>query len=219
MTGDHGQHGPRAPRPGFLPPAQASDPATTPGPEPVAGPERAAGPEPAFPGNRWALAALLPAAVLLVAPFLPWIQATLELEGLGHTLTQELGAKAGVNTDGTGQLIPVLAALALGMIGWGLLARNPRISALAAVPGLLAVLSCAIFILRLGRFRTEMGEERLLFGAMQVSAAYGWYLALAAGLLLVGLSLVGLVGRRTGRGTGPSAGLSTGLSTGRPDQS
>ncbi|SEG60557.1 hypothetical protein SAMN04489712_107139 [Thermomonospora echinospora] len=141
------------------------------------------------PSPGWGLARLATAAVLLVSAFLPWARASVRLEGFGQVLARELAAEAGVNVDGTGQVIPVFAVVAIVMIVWGLLARDSRIGALAAVPGLLALFSCLIFLLRLDRFREEAGAGRLMLGGLEVTAGYGWYLSVASSLLLIGLSL------------------------------
>ncbi|HEX2315172.1 MAG TPA: hypothetical protein VHJ17_15625 [Thermomonospora sp.] len=190
MSGD-AEDGRRPPadRPAFLPPAAPDTP-----PPPAAPPPRA----PARTGSAWGLAGLLTAAVLLVSPFLPWAVAGVRLPGLGRA--GDLVAEAGVNVDGTGQVVPVLALVATVMLVWGLLAADPRIFALAAVPALLALLSCGLFLLRLDRLRRELSGAGPVAGPLEVSAGYGWYLAVAASLLLAGLSVASHSGGARHRG-------------------
>jgi hypothetical protein len=188
MTGAQGQEDGRPPhgdepadsRPGFLPPVSPQEP------DPDAG-GRSGPARPPSPG--WALARLVTAAVLLVSAFLPWAKAAVRLEGFGRVIGRDLAAEAGVNADGTGQVVPVFAAVAIVMIVWGLLTRDSRIGALAAVPGALALLSCLLFLLRLDRFREEAGLGRFPLGVLEVTTGYGWYLSVASALLLIGLCL------------------------------
>ncbi|ACY98781.1 MULTISPECIES: hypothetical protein [Thermomonospora] len=169
-----------SPRPGFLPPAPPPDPGAAPAEPPAAARSPSAG---------WGLARLLTATALLVSAFLPWAKAGVRLEGFGQVLHRELATEAGVNVDGTGQLVPVFAVAAIVMIGWSLLKGDLRIGALAAVPGALALISCLVFLLRLDRFREEIGVGRMFLGGLEVSAGYGWYLSVASSLLLIGLAL------------------------------
>lgn len=184
-------------RPGFLPPDEGFG--TSPGAP--HGTPRELPREPRQEGRAgvWGLATIAAAVLLLLSAFLPWVRARLVISGFGQTLSHEVAREAGVNVDGTGQLVPVFAALAIAMTGWGLLARSPRIAALAAAPGLLALLCCAMFMLRLGRFKDEIGGGRTAFGAVEITTGYGWFLALAAALLVTGLSLAGPLIRRAGR--------------------
>ncbi|MBA9006896.1 hypothetical protein [Thermomonospora cellulosilytica] len=192
MPGDHGQDGGRRPqgeprpRPDFLPPEP---------PEPVEPVEPVEAPGAAAPRTRasaapaWAAARLLTAVILLVSPFLPWARMRIRLEGFGAALDHDLVSVEGVNLDGTGQVVPVLAVVAIVMLGWGLWAADPRIGALAAVPAALSLLACLIFVLRLERIRTEYGLTRRWSAGLELTADYGWYLSLAAALLLTGLAL------------------------------
>lgn len=177
MSGDQGR------RPSFLPPADVAEQDAEPADTAEVRPR---------PGSAWAVATTFAGALLLVAPFLEWVKASLVLTGLGQAIRQDIATEAGVNADGSAQLIPVLAALAIGMACWGLLAADARISGLAAVPGVLAALGCAVFMLRLGRFRAEVNGRGAAFGSLEIQAGYGWYLALAASLLVTGLSVAGL---------------------------
>ncbi|WP_119729469.1 hypothetical protein [Thermomonospora amylolytica] len=205
MTGDHGQDGDRRPpdgprpRPDFLPPVPPPEPAAPDEPiepvgpvEPVEPAAAVGAPAPrarASAAPAWAAARLLTAVVLLVSPFLPWARMRIRLEGFGATLDDDLVSVAGVNLDGTAQVVPVLAVIAIVMLGWGLLAADHRIGALAAVPAGLSLLACLIFVLRMERIRTEYGPPRRWPVGLELTADYGWYLSLAAALLLVGLAL------------------------------
>ncbi|REE99306.1 hypothetical protein [Thermomonospora umbrina] len=180
MSGDPEVAGgrPPDPRPAFLPPVPPAETGAVPRPPSAAGGRTA---------SAWGLAGLLTASVLLVSAFLPWAVAGVRVRGLDPA--QDLVAEAGVNVDGTGQVVPVFALVAIVMIVWGLLAADPRIFALASVPALLALLSSGIFLLRLDRFRQVIGVGRAAPAVLEVSAGYGWYLAVAASLLLIGLSV------------------------------
>jgi hypothetical protein len=174
------REGPPDSRPGFLPPV----PLQKPGSDVAGRPDAVRSPSPG-----WGLARLTTAAILLVSAFLPWAKVTVRMEGFGQGLDRELAVEAGVNADATGQVVPVLAVVAIIMIVWGLLARVPRIGTLAAVPGLLALLSCLIFLLRLDRVGEGTGLSRALPNGLDVTAEYGLYLSLASSLLLAALCL------------------------------
>jgi hypothetical protein len=164
-----------AERPGFLPAVEAGSEALGPAPE-----ERG----PVLP---LALGAIGSAVILLVSAFLPWVSARLLVSTLGQTLDRDLGDASGVSVDGTGQLIPVLALIAIAVATWGILARNARISMLTAVPGALALVCCGTFLLRLGHAKDALGPDSGL--AYRITLSYGWFVTLATSLLVIGLSL------------------------------
>jgi hypothetical protein len=83
----------------------------------------------------------------------------------------------------------VLAVVAIVMAFWNLVARDPRIGALAAVPAILSLVTCAIFVLRLKHVADDMPQTGLNL-TYQVSLRYGWFLAVAMSLLLTAFSLV-----------------------------
>ncbi|TDD89801.1 hypothetical protein [Actinomadura rubrisoli] len=191
MTGDQGSDagGARA-RPSFLPPDDGYPaPAQDVG-DPVPGPRKA----PPRRGIAWNLAMIAAASALLVAAFLPWARVQVVVDLFGRPLTRDLGSVAGIDADDLVLAVPVLAVVAIGMALWDLAGRDARIGVLTAVPGVLALLTCGIFVLRLGRVRDDLPggalpEDGLDVG-YQVSVRYGWYLAVAAALLLTGFSLI-----------------------------
>ncbi|WP_067479783.1 hypothetical protein [Actinomadura hibisca] len=202
-------------RPDFLPPEEGGLP-----PEPIAGqpPEPApaeppAGPpdepparhEPSEPrsfGAFWNALTLAAAAALLVSAFLPWVRAEIVFDAFGEPLSHDAGSAAGIDADGTILVVPVLALVAAAMTFWGMAARDRRIAVLTAVPGTLALLVCGLFVLRLDSARDELtGGGRML--GYEITFAYGWYLAVAAALLVVGFALARPVAARLTRRGGP----------------
>lgn len=213
MTGDHGRGGERRPRPDFLPPVPPSEPdddradpngpngsaraAGSAGPGGSAGTEDSARPATApsaarsrlFVAPAWTAARLLTASALLVSPFLPWARMRVRMRAFGVTLDNEPISVAGVNLDGTAQVVPVLAVIAIVMLGWGTLAADHRIGALAAVPAGLSLLACLLFVLRMERVRSVYDPPPHWPVDLEVALDYGWYLSLVAALLLIGLAL------------------------------
>ncbi|MGI5322135.1 hypothetical protein [Actinomadura nitritigenes] len=184
MTGDLGSDAGRArPRPSFLPPEGAPPDAVPaePGPPP-APPER-----PRRAG--WDLAVIAASAVLVVSAFLPWAHAQTVLDLFGRSLVRDQGSVAGIDADNLVLAVPVLAVVAIVMAFWNLVARDPRIGALAAVPAVLSLVTCGIFVLRLGGVPDRMPNYGLNL-TYQVSLRYGWFLAVATSLLLAVFSLV-----------------------------
>ncbi|WP_433238502.1 hypothetical protein [Actinomadura nitritigenes] len=184
MTGDLGSDAGRArPRPSFLPPEGAPPDAVPaepgPPPEPPAPPRRAG----------WDLAVIAASAVLVVSAFLPWAHAQTVLDLFGRSLVRDQGSVAGIDADNLVLAVPVLAVVAIVMAFWNLVARDPRIGALAAVPAVLSLATCGIFVLRLGGVPDRMPNYGLNL-TYQVSLRYGWFLAVAMSLLLAVFSLV-----------------------------
>ncbi|MFC0039089.1 hypothetical protein [Actinomadura rayongensis] len=183
-------------RPEFLPPEEPH------GPWPAPAGVREARPEPARPPRGsvvWPVLALVAAAVMLVAAFLPWVTATYSVDFFGREIRRDAGTAAGIDADGTVLVIPVLALAAVLMIAWGLAGRDTRIGALATVPGALSALGCLLFVLRLDRARRDLLHRDSLFGSYTVELGYGWYLALGAAVLLVLFASVRPLGERFSR--------------------
>ncbi|MFC5180896.1 hypothetical protein [Actinomadura harenae] len=199
MTGDMG-------RPRFLPPEE--EPAE-PAEHAAAGREPEPEPEPARsrPGSRagtvWSVLTVLASTALLVSAFLPWAHLEMTTELLGTSFSDDLGSVAGIDADGTVVVVPVLALAAAVVALWGAVVRDVRISALAALPGALALVACVLFALRLRRTGDRYGGDGALLASHTHAALdYGWYLGVGAALLVVGVGLVRPFARRPrGRGT------------------
>ncbi|GAA2576169.1 hypothetical protein SMC26_12525 [Actinomadura fulvescens] len=206
MSGDQGPdaHASRS-RPEFLPPVDGHPPPVQPAvatpPEdppaaasadvPDAGPSRGSG----SAGTWWNILVVCAAAVLLISAFLPWARARVVVDAFGQTLTHDLGEAAGIDADGMVVAVPVLAMTAVGMAIWGIAARDVRISSLTAVPGALALMVCTLFMLRLDEATHDLADQSTLL-PYDVNLAYGWYVAVAASLLVLGFSLLRpLIGR------------------------
>ncbi|MCP2338781.1 hypothetical protein [Actinomadura rupiterrae] len=179
MTGDMG-------RPEFLPPEEEPRaPAPGPGPELPARPARRR-----RAGTLWSVLTVLSAGTLLVSAFLPWARLEMLTELLGATVSDDLGSVAGIELDGTIVVVPVLALAAAALALWGSVGRDARIGSLAALPGALALVACVLFALRLGRASDHFNDDgALLASRTHATLAYGWYLGVAASLLVVGFSL------------------------------
>ncbi|MDL4771383.1 hypothetical protein [Actinomadura xylanilytica] len=186
MTGDLGSVGegahpepaPVGPRPDFLPHVDRHPP-----PPAFA---LAAVPEPRRRGTGWSIALIAAAAVQLVSAFLPWAQALVVVDLFGRPLSRNLGTVAGIDADDLVISVPVLALVTIAMTFWGF--ADPRITALGAITGTLTLLACGLFVLRLGDVRDHMPDEGLGVG-YQIGLRYGWYVAVATSLLVIGLSL------------------------------
>ncbi|MEV3920370.1 hypothetical protein [Actinomadura coerulea] len=186
MTGDLGSDAGRArSRPSFLPPVDGYPPQHDGPAEAVPSPPAAA-PRPG--GAGWVLALIASASVLLVSAFLPWARAEVVVDLFGRSLSRDLGSVAGIDADDIVLAVPVLAVVAIALAAWDLIGRDARIGALAAVPGVLALLVCGIFVLRLGHVRDDLPRTGLDLG-YQITVRFGWYLAVVAALLVVGFSL------------------------------
>jgi hypothetical protein len=190
MTGDLGSDADRTrSRPTFLPPVDGYPPP----------PETPAEAVPAgYPprrGTPWILAMIASASVLLVAAFLPWARAQVVVDLFGRTLSRDLGSLAGIDADNTVLAVPVLAVISIALAAWDLIGRDARIGALAAVPGMLALLVCGLFVLRLDDVRDNLPETGLDLG-YQITVRFGWYLAVIASLLVVGFSLARPISER-----------------------
>ncbi|MFD0899833.1 hypothetical protein [Actinomadura sediminis] len=197
MTGDLGSDaGGARSRPQFLPPDDGLPP-PGPGdavPEPVPEP---APDEPRRGGLGWSIALIASAAVLLVSAFLPWARASVVVDLFGSAITREVATAAGIDADDVVLSVPVFAVVAIVMACWDLLARDTRITGLAAVPGVLSLLACLLFLLRLGDARDDLPAGGLDVG-YEISVLYGWYVAVAASLLVTGFSLARPISARLG---------------------
>ncbi|MFI0354708.1 hypothetical protein [Actinomadura sp. 9N407] len=178
-------------RPAFLPPADRYAEPQYPAAWPP--PERA----PAAQGNVWNIAVILSAVLLLISAFLPWAEARISVDIFGRRIVRELGTVVGIEADGVVVAIPVLALVAVGMAFWGLIGRDDRISALGAVPGVLSLVVCGLFVLRLGDLKERLAADDLAVG-YQVAVVTGWYLAVAMSLLVIGFSLARPLSARLG---------------------
>ncbi|MBX6769001.1 MAG: hypothetical protein IRY90_17940, partial [Actinomadura rubrobrunea] len=184
--------GPEPGRPEFLPPlggrprvGEALVPPAQPL-VPTAAP-RASG-APLWAGSLWNAGVLVAAAALLVSAFLPWVRARVLLTAFGQTLTRDLGTATGLDADAMAAAIPVLALAAFGMAFWGLIVDDPRVSSLTAVPGGMALVTSGVFLLRLDQTRDRLVGPEALYG-YEITPAYGWYLAVASSLLVLGFGL------------------------------
>ncbi|GLW62835.1 hypothetical protein Arub01_10790 [Actinomadura rubrobrunea] len=184
--------GPEPGRPAFLPPlgghprlGEALVPPAQPL-VPSAAP-RASG-APPWAGPLWNAGVLVAAAVLLVSAFLPWVRARVLLSAFGQTLTRDLGTATGLDADGMAAAIPVLALAAFGMAFWGLIVDDPRVSSLTAVPGGMALVTSGVFLLRLDQTRDRLVGPDTTYG-YEITPAYGWYMAVASSLLVLGFGL------------------------------
>jgi hypothetical protein len=170
------------PRPAFLPPVDGS---ARPAPGAVADPPPG---DPAPPVNGWNLGVIAAGALLLISAFLPWARARITLDLFGRRLTRDVGTVVGLEADTVVAAVPVLAMAAIAMAFWGVVGRDARVSALAAVPGALSLLVCGLFALRLD----DLGD-RLALGDLpvghEISVIAGWYLAVAMSLLVLCFSL------------------------------
>ncbi|TDB96528.1 hypothetical protein [Actinomadura sp. 7K534] len=198
MTGDLGSEaGRQRSRPSFLPPVDGYPPP----PEGMWEPA----PAPAAPasgsrrGTAWIVATIAAAAVLLVSAFLPWAHAQIIVELFGRPIGRDLGSLAGIDADTLVVAVPVLAVAAIALAAWDLIGRDARIGSLAAIPGMLALLVCGIFVVRLGDVRDNLPQTGLDFG-YQISIRYGWYLAVLTSLLVAGFSLARTIADRMSKG-------------------
>lgn len=191
MTGDVG-------RPQFLPPEEQPPEAAAEPPEPAPAPAAAAVRPRA--GTVWSVLTVLAAGTLLVSAFLPWARLEMITELLGASVRDDLGSVAGIEADSTVVVVPVLALSASVVALWGAVGRDARIASLAALPGSLALVACALFALRLRRMGDRFGGDGALIASRtHASLAYGWYLCVAAALLVVGFSLARPLRRARGR--------------------
>lgn len=195
MTGDQGSEGGRErPRPSFLPPVDGYPPPLE---------EETWEPVPAAPAERrgggvWTFATIASGAALLVSAFLPWAHVQIIVELFGHPIGRDLGSLAGIDADGLVLAVPVLATAAVGLAFWDLVAREARVGPLAAIPGMLALFVCGVFVVRLDDVRDNLPETGLDFG-YQISIRYGWYLAVVSSLLVAGFSFVRTVAERVSK--------------------
>ncbi|OLT33550.1 hypothetical protein BJF79_34445 [Actinomadura sp. CNU-125] len=196
MTGDLGSDaGGARSRPQFLPPDDGLPPPVDAAPPPPV-PEP---PEPRRGGIGWSLGLIASAAALLVSAFLPWARASVVVDLFGSAITREVATAAGIDADDVILAVPVFAVVAIVMASWDLLARDSRITALAAVPGVLSLLACLLFLLRLGDARDDLPTGGLDVG-YEISVQYGWFVAVAASLLVTGFSLARPISARLGAG-------------------
>ena len=196
MTGDLGSDAGRArSRPSFLPPVDGYPP---PHDEPAEAVPAAPGPYPRRGGGAWIAALIIAASGLLVSAFLPWARAEVVVDLFGRSLSRDLGSIAGIDADDIVLAVPVLAVIAIALAAWDLIGRDARIGGLAAVPGMLALLVCGIFVLRLGDVRDDLPQTGLDLG-YQITVRFGWYLAVITSLLVVGFSLARPVSDRVAK--------------------
>lgn len=194
MTGDLGSEGGRErPRPSFLPPVDGYPPNPEPAWEPA--PEA---PAARRHGTAWTLATIAAAAVLLVSAFLPWAHAQIIVQLFGRPIGRDLGTLAGIDADDMVLAVPVLAVIAIALAFWDLVGRDARIGPLAAIPGMLSLLVCGIFVVRLGDVRDNLPQTGLDFG-YQISVRYGWYTAVIMSLLVTAFSLARSIAERMSR--------------------
>jgi hypothetical protein len=148
-------------------------------------------------GTPWNIGVIIAGSVLLVSAFLPWAEARITIDLFGRLLSRDLGSVAGLEADNVVVAVPVLAMVAIAMAFWGIVGRDTRVSALACLPGLLSLLVCGLFVLRLDDIKDRLAAEDLSVG-YEVAVDNGWYLAVAMSLLVVGFSLARPLTRRLG---------------------
>jgi hypothetical protein len=146
--------------------------------------------------------------LLIIATFLPWATATLNLPDIGLLPGTDLGneprAYAGVRGL-PGQAV-LLAALASGLLGGGGAVLGRRLAAWAAIPALTVLAA-------LGTFRAYAGAEvadtlfgdtlrrlpsplgQMMHSTLEISLDFGWWLSLALALVVLGAAIVGLTRR------------------------
>ncbi|MFC7588626.1 hypothetical protein ACFQYP_36660 [Nonomuraea antimicrobica] len=138
----------------------------------------------------YALAVLAGGVLLVCCAVLPWagLQATSNLIGIGVT-----GDVRGIDDAfGVYTLVAGLAAVGCGLAG---VLAHPRLAALAAVPGGVAVLSLVMFVAGGSGLRDRVSVDLGDLLSIEPVVRAGWFGALACALAIVLLSVAALVRR------------------------
>ncbi|MDA0636300.1 hypothetical protein OUY22_23000 [Nonomuraea sp. MCN248] len=148
-------------------------------------------PPPTRAGSRgYAAGIALAGAALVLCAVLPWSGVQASSSVIGGTISSD--TRGIDDVLGVYALLAGLAALGCGLAG--LMAR-PRLAALAAVPGGLAMLVLVMFVSDprgpADRVSLDLGE--LL--SVEPVIRYGWYAALAAAFAVVLMAVLALVRR------------------------
>jgi len=178
----------RPERPRFAPPMEP--------PQPVQGPPPVPMPDPAPPSEQrsgvFGLIAAAAGVILILSPFLPWMTVRATAGLFGESVVRE-STFSGFRADGTGTVLAISGLAALVLAGGAVALGRARFQAGTAVAGAIALICALVFLIRLqdlgGSFETDGSG---LLGGVGVSPAYGWYLALAAALVVLGASLADL---------------------------
>jgi hypothetical protein len=140
----------------------------------------------------WSLVGGLASLLLLVSPFLTWLNVQW-LGGLpAQAITTAGSAQTGIMADGTGSIVTLSGCAGLCVILAGLTLRRARTVALAAVPGGIALVACCVFAIRVHSGDREIGGVTYLptgLGSVTLSLGVGWYLTLAGALILLGTGI------------------------------
>ncbi|WP_176992956.1 hypothetical protein [Nonomuraea jiangxiensis] len=147
---------------------------------------------PARPRARrgYALAVAVAGALLVCCAVLPWAGIEARSELLGGGVADDV---RGIDdTLGVYTLVAGLAALACGLAG---ALGRPRIAALAAVPGALAVPALVMFVSGGSGLRDRVSIQLGDLLSIEPVIRLGWFAALASALAVVVLSLLTLFRR------------------------
>ncbi|HZB32935.1 MAG TPA: hypothetical protein VE465_22445 [Streptosporangiaceae bacterium] len=193
--GDYAAHG--APGwPGWGPASgQGASPADT---EPPA--------DPAAPDPRLGVFIIVTAALLVIAAFLPWAEATPNVPDLGLLpggSDEPLGTRDYMGVHGFPGMSVLIAALAAGLLGGAGAVLGRRLAAFAAIPALVMLAGLTMFAAwghhevvdsvygdTLRRLPPPLGQ--LLRSTMETSLGFGWWLSLALALIMLGAGIVSL---------------------------
>jgi hypothetical protein len=156
---------------------------------------------------------MVASALLILAAFLPWATATLDLPGLGLPPDGGDGGGDGIGVPraylgvrGLPGLASLVAALAAALLGGGGAVLGRRLAAYAAIPALTVLAALGLFAAgadaevadelygdALRRLPGPLGQ--LLRATVQVSLGFGWWLSLALALVVFGAAIIGLTRR------------------------
>lgn len=163
--------------------------------------------EPAPPEPSLGAFIVVAAALLIIAACLPWATSTLHLPDIG-LLPGQSDDVVGRPRDYTGLrglpgMATVLAALAAALLGGAGAVLGRRLVAYAAIPALIVLAALGLFAVSADQevedklYGNSLRElpgpvGRLLRSTMETSLGFGWWLALALALVLLGGAIVGL---------------------------
>jgi len=158
---------------------------------PVAAPAPAPPTAPETPGSGpFGMLATVAAIPLTCSAFLPWLRLQISDDLFGATVVRQV-TLTGFRADGTGTVVAICGLMALGLGGAALALNRPGLHAGTAVAGAGGLVCSLVFLLR-----TQ--EIEGFFGSGMAAPSYGWHLALAASLLVLGAGLAELSRRSPG---------------------
>ena len=163
--------------------------------------------DPAAPDPRLGIFIAVTAVLLVVAVFLPWASATLQVPDLGLLPggpDEPLGGTRDyMGVRGLPGMSVLIAALAAALLGGAGAVLGRRLAAFAAIPALTMLAALALFAARAGgevvdtvygdtlrRLPPPLGQ--LLRSTMETSLGFGWWLSVALALIVLGAGIVGL---------------------------